>query len=95
MKEGIVSNKNTDHENMQKVALVTGSSSGIGYATSLMLARNRFYTYASVCDINKSASLLSITNTERLPLKPIQLEVTDDISIKNALEKIMSEKRKN
>jgi NAD(P)-dependent dehydrogenase (short-subunit alcohol dehydrogenase family) len=95
MKEGIVSNKNTDHENMQKVALVTGSSSGIGYETSLMLARNRFYTYASVCDINKSASLLSITNTERLPLKPIQLEVTDDSSIKNALEKIMSEKRKN
>jgi NAD(P)-dependent dehydrogenase (short-subunit alcohol dehydrogenase family) len=61
MKEGMVSNKGTDHKDMQKVALVTGSSSGIGYATSLMLARNGFYTYSSVRDINKSASLLSIT----------------------------------
>lgn len=43
----------------QKVAIVTGSSSGIGYATSLMLARNGFYTYASVRNSNKSASLQS------------------------------------
>src|SRR5205823_5340559 len=92
MKEGMASNKGTDHENMQKVAIVTGSSSGIGYATSLMLARNGLYTYASVRDINKSASLESVANTEKLPLKPIQLEVTDDRSVKHALEKIMSEK---
>jgi NAD(P)-dependent dehydrogenase (short-subunit alcohol dehydrogenase family) len=92
MKEDMVSNKGTDHEDMQKVAIVTGSSSGIGYATSLMLARNGFYTYASVRDINKSASLESIANTEKLPLKPIQLEVTDESSVKHALEKIVSEK---
>jgi NADP-dependent 3-hydroxy acid dehydrogenase YdfG len=84
MKEGMVSNKGTDIGDIQKVAIVTGSSSGIGHSTSLMLARNGFYTYASVRDISKSASLLSITNTEKLPLKPIQLEVTDDSSIKNA-----------
>jgi NAD(P)-dependent dehydrogenase (short-subunit alcohol dehydrogenase family) len=92
MKEGIISNKNTDHENMQKVAIVTGSSSGIGNATSLMLARNGFCTYASVRDINKSTSLESVANTEKLPLKPIQLEVTDDSSVKHALENIVSEK---
>ncbi len=75
-----------------KVAVVTGSSSGIGYATSLLLARNGFYTYASVRDINKSASLQSIADSEKLPLKPIQLEVTDDSSVKHALENIVSEK---
>ena len=32
----------------QKVAVVTGSSSGTGFETSLTLARNRFYTYATV-----------------------------------------------
>lgn len=88
----MVLNKNTVEEDRQKVAIVTGSSSGIGYATSLMLARNGFYTYASVRDINKSASLESVANTEKLPLKPIQLEVTDDNSVKDAIEKIMSEK---
>ena len=76
----------------QKVAIVTGSSSGIGYATSLLLARKGFYTYASARNIDKSASLQSIANTERLPLKLIQLDVTDDSSVKDAVEKIVLEK---
>jgi NAD(P)-dependent dehydrogenase (short-subunit alcohol dehydrogenase family) len=85
-------NEGTDGGAKQKVAIVTGSSSGIGYATSLMLARKGFYTYASARNIDKSASLGSIANTERLPLKLIQLDVTDDSSIKAALEKIVLEK---
>jgi hypothetical protein len=32
----------------QKVAVVTGSSSGMGFETSLMLARNGFHTYATM-----------------------------------------------
>jgi len=64
-------NKGTDEVDRQKVAIVTGSSSGIGYATSLMLARKGFYTYASVHNINKSSNLESTANTERLPLKLI------------------------
>jgi NAD(P)-dependent dehydrogenase (short-subunit alcohol dehydrogenase family) len=31
----------------QKVAIVTGSSTGIGYETSLALARDGFITYAT------------------------------------------------
>jgi NAD(P)-dependent dehydrogenase (short-subunit alcohol dehydrogenase family) len=81
----------TREPNRQKVAIVTGSSSGIGYATSLMLARNGFYTYASVRSINKSASLQSTGDAERLPLKLIQLDVTDDSSVKAAVEQIVSE----
>ena len=41
--------------------------------------------------INKS-SLESTANAEKLPLKLIQLDVTDDTSVKEALEKILSEK---
>ena len=88
----MVLSRGTDEGDRQKVAIVTGSSSGIGYATSLMLARKGFYTYASVRNINKSASLESIANAERLPLKLIQLDVTDDSSVKDALEKIVLEK---
>ncbi|MFL6456369.1 MAG: SDR family NAD(P)-dependent oxidoreductase, partial [Nitrososphaeraceae archaeon] len=78
----------TSEYTRQKVAIVTGSSSGIGYATSLMLARNGFYRYASARNINKSTSLQSTADAERLPLKLIQLEVTDDSSVKDAIEKI-------
>ncbi len=88
----MVLNKGTDKGDRQKVAIVTGSSSGIGYATSLILARKGFYTYASVRNTNKSASLESIANAERLPLKLIQLDVTDDSSVKDAVEKIVLEK---
>jgi NAD(P)-dependent dehydrogenase (short-subunit alcohol dehydrogenase family) len=80
--------------NRQKVAIVTGSSSGVGYATSLLLARKGFYTYASARNIDKSANLQSIVDSERLPLKLIQLDVTDDISVKDAVEKIVLEKGK-
>ena len=76
----------------QKVAVVTGSSSGIGYATSLLLAKSGFYTYASARNIDKSASLQSIADAERLPLKLIQLDVTDDGSVEDAIKKIVLEK---
>ena len=68
----------TSKTNTQKVAIVTGGSSGIGYATSLLLARNGYYTYASARNIDKSSNLQSIAEAERLPLKPIQLDVTND-----------------
>jgi NAD(P)-dependent dehydrogenase (short-subunit alcohol dehydrogenase family) len=78
MREDMALNKGTDEVDRQKVAIVMGSSSGIGYATSLMLARKGFYTYASVRNINKPANLESIANAEKLPLKLIQLDVIDD-----------------
>jgi NAD(P)-dependent dehydrogenase (short-subunit alcohol dehydrogenase family) len=86
MREDMILNKGTDEGSGQKVAIVTGSSSGIGYSTSLMLARNGFYTYASARNIDKSANLESIANDERLPLKLIQLDVTDDSSVKDAIK---------
>jgi len=42
---------------MEKVALVTGSSSGIGLETALALARDGFHTFASMRDIGKAVEL--------------------------------------
>ena len=74
------------------VALVTGCSTGIGYSASLMLARNGFYTYASMRNIGKSTSIKRLATKEALPLEAIQLDVNDDLSVKNAIEEIISEK---
>jgi NAD(P)-dependent dehydrogenase (short-subunit alcohol dehydrogenase family) len=74
------------------VAVVTGSSSGIGFETSLTLARNGFYTYATMRNIRKSASIKQMANKEALPLEVIQLDVNDDLSVKNAIGEIISGK---
>ena len=42
---------------MEKIALVTGSSSGIGLETSLALARNGFYTFSTMRDLKKSEKI--------------------------------------
>jgi len=75
----------------QRVAVVTGSSTGNGYETSLTLARNGFLTYATMRSLNKGENIKSFTQKERLPLKTVQLDVTDDISVKNAIQSITAE----
>lgn len=83
--------KQEDREEQGKVAIVTGSSSGIGYATSLLLARNRFHTYATMRNTEKSADIQEIANKEKLPLQVIQLDVNDDASIRNSIKRIERE----
>jgi short-subunit dehydrogenase len=83
-----------EEEEQQKVAIVTGSSTGIGYATSLLLARNRFHTYATMRNIKKSGDIPQIANKERLPLQVIQLDVNDIASIRNSIEKVESENKR-
>ena len=75
----------------QKVAIVTGSSTGIGYETSIALARDGFITYATMRNLKKAENIKSIATKEKLPLHVKQLDVTDDVSVKNAVEAITSE----
>jgi NAD(P)-dependent dehydrogenase (short-subunit alcohol dehydrogenase family) len=74
-----------------KVAVVTGSSTGIGYETSLILARNGFLTYATMRNLKKSENMKLVATKENLPIQIKQLDVTDDISVKNAIQAISSE----
>jgi len=78
----------------QRVAVVTGASSGIGYETSLTLARNGFHTYATMRNLQKSKSITEIANTEKLSLQVVQLDVTDDGSVKDAINRIVAEKKR-
>ena len=74
---------------MQKVALVTGSSSGIGYETSLALARDGYHTFASMRDTNKGEKLKEIAKNENLSIEVIELDVDKDESILSAIKKIV------
>jgi len=42
----------------RQIAIVTGSSSGIGLETSLLLAQNGVYTYATMRNLSKSKETL-------------------------------------
>ena len=79
------------HASEQNVALVTGSSSGIGFETALLLARSGFHTYASMRNLEKSKDITEIASKEKLPLQVVQLDVNDDMSVKEAIDKIESE----
>jgi NAD(P)-dependent dehydrogenase (short-subunit alcohol dehydrogenase family) len=78
---------NPDH----RVAVVTGSSSGIGFETSLTLARNGFLTYATMRSLEKGTTIKTLAEKEKLPIKVIQLDVTDSQSVNNAIQTIASE----
>ena len=91
---GMVNNNNINERKSKKgVAVVTGSSSGIGYETALMLARNGFDTYATMRNMNKSKEITNVAKEENLLLRTLKLDVTDDDSVIEAFNNILNEKK--
>jgi short-subunit dehydrogenase len=76
---------------MTRVAVVTGTSSGIGYETSLLLARNQITTYATMRNMSKSDGLREIASKENIPLNVTQLDVNNDSSVNNAIDSVIKE----
>ncbi len=79
---------------MEKVALVTGSSSGIGLETVLALARDGYHTFASMRDVGKAGELEHAAKKENLSINVIELDVNKEESIVAAIKKIISEDKK-
>jgi NAD(P)-dependent dehydrogenase (short-subunit alcohol dehydrogenase family) len=77
-----------------KVAVVTGSSSGIGFETSLVLARNNFCTYATMRNPESGTKMRAVQSGENLQIEIIQLDVTSDKSVSDAIQSILSESGK-
>lgn len=79
---------------MDKVAIVTGSSSGIGFETALALAREGYHTYATMRDTKKGNKILDIAKKENLQIRVVELDVNNDNTIKKAVEVIIGEKKR-
>ena len=69
----------------EKVAVVTGSSSGIGFETSLLLAKNGFRTFATVRNLDKSNAIRNISDKGELPIQVVELDVNSDKSVNAAI----------
>ena len=76
----------------ERTTIVTGSSTGNGFETSLMLARNGFYTYATMRNLDKSKTITDIATKDSLPLQVLQLDVTEDKSVKDAIDTILGKR---
>jgi len=81
-----------DQQKQKAVVVVTGSSTGIGLATSLALAKEGFSTYATMRNLDRSADITSKAAKEDLPLTVLQMNVDDDKSVNDTIEKIMNDK---
>ena len=79
---------------MEKVAIVTGSSSGIGFETSLALAREGYFTYATMRDTAKSDKIKEIAKKENLKISILELDVDDENSAKTAIAQILDQKQR-
>ena len=76
---------------MQRVALVTGSSSGIGFETCIALAKDGFHTFASMRDTKKGDKIKEIADKENLPIDVIELDVDKEESIVSAVKQVVSD----
>ena len=79
---------------MEKVAIVTGSSSGIGFETALALARDGYYTYATMRDTKKANMILDIAKKDNLKVEVLELDVNKEDTVKSAVKKIVNDKKR-
>ena len=67
-----------------KVAVVTGTSTGIGFATSLHLAANGYRVFAGMRSLAKAAPLREAAAARELPVEVIEMDVTEQESVDRA-----------
>jgi NAD(P)-dependent dehydrogenase (short-subunit alcohol dehydrogenase family) len=70
----------------QRIALVTGASSGIGRATAELLAQNGYYVFAAARRMYRLEQIRSDH------IEPVELDVADEEAIHRAVSHVMSTK---
>ncbi|WP_158857127.1 SDR family oxidoreductase [Lunatibacter salilacus] len=73
------------------IILITGSSTGIGFATAELLAKNGHKVYASMRNPKNSPQLAELAEKNNLPITILPLDVDHDESVKEAVTFILTE----
>lgn len=74
-----------------KTALVTGTSTGIGFATTVHLANNGYRVFAGMRNVGKAQPLKDAAAEANLPIEVVQLDVCDNDSVAAAFAVAQSE----
>ena len=71
-----------------EIAVVTGTSTGIGFAASVRLARHGHRVFAGMRNLGKAGPLRAAAAEARLPIEVIELDVTSAASVSRAFETV-------
>ncbi|WP_044209887.1 SDR family oxidoreductase [Flammeovirga sp. OC4] len=79
---------------MKQNVLITGTSSGLGFESAILFAKNGYKVYASMRNLKKADALKEKIEHENLDIHILQLDVTDPQSIHTAVKTIIEEDKK-
>ncbi len=74
-----------------EIALVTGSSTGIGQSTALHLARSGFHVFATMRNPEAGVDLLTAASDEGLEITVLPLDVNDAESCNSCVAEVISQ----
>jgi NAD(P)-dependent dehydrogenase (short-subunit alcohol dehydrogenase family) len=74
------------------IALITGTSTGIGLATAVALGRAGHHVYATMRNPHRAPELQTIATQEALPIVILPLDVNDDRSVQGAVAHVLAER---
>lgn len=73
---------------MKKNVLITGTSTGVGFETAILFAKNGYKVYATMRNLKKATALKEKIESEKLDIHILPLDVTDVQSIQSAVNQI-------
>jgi len=73
------------------VAVVTGTSTGIGLATAAALARGEHNVYATMRNPERTPALSQLAATEKLPIKILTMDVDNDASVRQGFAEVLAD----
>lgn len=79
---------------MKEIVLLTGASGGFGELITKTLSKKGYVVYASMRDINKKNKHKAEELSKLQNVYPIELDVTNDQSVKKAVEQILKKENK-
>ncbi|GCA64289.1 short-chain dehydrogenase/reductase SDR [Kipferlia bialata] len=74
-----------------KVALVTGTSTGLGLATSIHLAKKGYKVYATMRNLDKRVALDKEAEAQGVSLSVMRLDVRDTATVQQCVDAIMEQ----
>lgn len=77
--------------NKKKNVIITGTSTGVGLETAILLAKNNYKVFATMRNLEKATALKERIAADRLDVELLELDVTKKESIDRAITSIIEQ----